>query len=226
VCNAGFSQSGSGSTLICSPCPVISHSAAGASTCTCDSGYGYKPSGSSSPESCLACDAGKYSWVSPVALSSCYTCPIPTGINHCGDFRVYCVDGYVLLAKIDGRKTNWLYGSSLWTDGSMTLNPQSLNLDQVDARLDAYKQISVSSLRVRFADIGASSYVSSLRPALDISLPSSSTLQSLMSAGTTVTASLSRAQWDAAVSGDPSILAAEPNCNYNGINVYKPYTAW
>jgi len=179
-----------------------------------------------SAESCQACDAGKYSWVSPVATSSCYSCPIPTGINHCGDFRVYCVDGYVLLAKIDGRKSNWFYESSLWTDSSITMNPQSLNLDQVDARLEAYKQISVSSLRVRFADNGASGFLSSLRPPLDISLPSSSTLQSLMSAGTTVTASLSRAQWDDAVSGDPSLLAVTQNCNYNGINVYKPYTAW
>jgi hypothetical protein len=107
------------------------------------------------------------------------------------------------------------------------MNPQSLDLDQVDARLEAYTQISVSSLRVRFADMGATNGLSSLRGAVEIPLVDSVTLQSLMMAGTSISASLSRAQWDAAVSGGASsLLSDQPNCNYNGINVYRQFTQW
>jgi len=159
-------------------------------------------------------------------LSECYQCPVKTGVNPClGGFNVYCLDGYVLLAKIDGSAAKWYYGSSLWTDATATLNPGSLNLDQVDARLDAYAKIVVSSVRVGFSDVGAAGSPSSLRPWLDIPLSSPSTLQGVMSAGTVVGASLTRAQWDSAVSGTNQV-PFEPNCNINGLNPSCSNSYW
>lgn len=86
----------------------------------------------------------------PPAVPSCTGRPngVVTLPSATGPFEAYCVSGFVLLAKIDGRTQNWAFQNSLWTDGT-TFNAGSLSLVQAEAKFPAYNRLSISSLRVR-----------------------------------------------------------------------------
>jgi len=197
-----------------SQCPLLtSNAAAGSTSCSlCASGNFYT---TSTAGVCLGLLDGMYNdiYVSSMGIVT----------------SVYCIGGFVLLAKMDGRLSTWYYGSQYWTSAtpSPALNPDSLLFNQVEARLDAYSQVLISSVRVGFAPFTSYSDSSSaVRSWLTIPLAESSTLLSLMSTST-VTATLARSDWDNAIGGS-SFLSGEPNCNLNGINVAAGSTgaAW
>ena len=70
TCSAGYSQSGSGSSLSCSQCSAGYYAAAGASSCSQCSAGSYSAAGASS---CSQCSAGSYSM--SAGASSCSQCP-------------------------------------------------------------------------------------------------------------------------------------------------------
>jgi hypothetical protein len=124
-------------------------------------------------------------------------------------FSSYCVGGYVLLAKLDGRTQTWAYDSSLWTSAN-TLNPDSFVMDWSEAKLEAYNEMPIASLRV-----GMHTFDGSDAHWLDISLPRA--FPNLLSAmqGGYVATTAGRSAWKA-LAGEASSL--QHNCNVEGID--------
>jgi len=127
---------------------------------------------------------------------------------------VYCMDGYVLLAKIDGSKPTWQYSSSLWYNNISTLNPSNLSTTQAEAKLAAFNTFPVSSFRVILAPLGGGAMGNKLEVSLRGSYASAAAV--FATAPNTIKTSIGRAGWKAWIGPNASL---QLNCNAEGINV-------
>lgn len=126
-----------------------------------------------------------------------------------------CVQGYVLLAKLDGSKSTWNYDSSLWTGLATTQNVNSFSLDRTEAKLEAFNYFPITTVR-----IGLSLLVGGDISVRWLDLPLGTTytsLSSLMASGTFVPTRAGRQSWRDLVGSSASMQA---NCNQEGFNNY------
>jgi len=127
---------------------------------------------------------------------------------------VYCMDGYVLLAKIDGSKPTWQYSSSLWYNNISTLNPSNLSTTQAEAKLAAFNTFPVSSFRVILAPLGGGAMGNKLEVSLRGSYASAAAV--FATKPNTIKTSIGRAGWKAWIGPGASL---QQHCNAEGINV-------
>ena len=136
-----------------------------------------------------------------------------------GPYQATCVNGLVLLAKINGNTGNWAYNSALWTSSAATLNPTSLAFDLNEAKLKAYSQLPIQGLRVGMSNMDGSSL-----NWIDVPLGESfASLEAAMAEGTLVTHA-GRSAWTSLFTNDGSSalsdFSGEPYCITEGINTY------
>jgi hypothetical protein len=107
-------------------------------------------------------DAGYVTYYIPQNISSCASVPAANGVYRISNvggaapFLVFCVDGFALLAKMDGQYLTWELSADAWTQGN-TFNTDSLDMEQVEAKFEAFLNVPFSTLRLGFADIGDTS---------------------------------------------------------------------
>jgi hypothetical protein len=133
-------------------------------------------------------------------------------------YQGYCLQGFVLLAKINGMKSTWNFSSSLWTTGApFAANAANAGLgsDQNEAKLAAFNNMRVTQLRLGMVAVNAP-----LSSAKWLSLPLGgkeySSLGALMASGTYVSSNLGRTTWKNLVGPKASI---QRYCNLEGLNV-------
>ena len=139
-------------------------------------------------------------------------------------YNATCVAQMVLLAKIDGAQATWAFNSALW-NSSETLNLDNGDLNQTEAKLDAFNLFQVSSLRVGFASISAYHDFNSTIIWLD--LPLNSTFTSLKSAFQSyagISTRAGQASWSsllADLGSTPAfgVTVGRLDCNLEGLNM-------
>jgi hypothetical protein len=127
-----------------------------------------------------------------------------------GQYKARCINGMVLLAKLDGRQNTWHYNSPLWTDTSV-LNGSSLLFDHYEAKLEAFNRLPVSSLRLGMSAIDApSNAVRWVTVELQSQFPSLQAALSTSGRNTGFFAGVGRSTWKSLIGPAASL---QPNCN-------------
>lgn len=149
-------------------------------------------------------------------------------LNPGGGLPLYpctCFGGSVLLAKIDGASSLWAYSSSLWTNASETLNPDSLALDNTSAKLAAFNSFPVNSVSVGFAPASGDLSTINWLSIDSINLGGVHPSLSAVFNGGYISTHFGRGAWKAWTGTAASL---QTSCNMEGINVRptaSPYYA-
>jgi hypothetical protein len=128
------------------------------------------------------------------------------------EHRAYCDmtgGGWTLALKVDGDQSTFYYDNGIWTDATL-LNDTSQNLDDVEAKFDAFNLLPAEEVRVGFRRKDALAVAESQL----VLKGQNQTLREIF-AGSHLPALTRRDQWLASVAGS----SLQPNCNLEGFNV-------
>jgi hypothetical protein len=128
-------------------------------------------------------------------------------------FQTYCdLDpnndggGWTLLLKASGTSGTFRFSGTEWAR-RQPLNPSSVNLDLVEAKLSGYAHMPFTRIRVGLRENDTTRW---------LSIPQSATSLHALFTGPSVTTTLGRDAWIALVA--PPALQ-QPNCNREGANI-------
>ncbi len=120
--------------------------------------------------------------------------------------------GWTLAMKLDGSKTTFAYDAPLWSNKNL-LNAASVDLDNTEAKLNAYNVIPARALRVGMR------YNNDLRwIVVPVGKLSTKTMFDIFANDYHVPTSLGRSAWVGLIAGADAL----DNCNNEGLNVKAP----
>lgn len=139
----------------------------------------------------------------------------PDGAGPARPFDAYCEldpgangGGWTLLLKIDGKTTNFVYDSPLWTNAT-TFNEGAPDLDGVEAKLAGFSSMPLVDIRVGMLDQGTTRWIAG-----PLAAPSLAALFG----GPFRATSFGRSGWSSLVAS-PSI---QDRCNLEGVSYNGP----
>ncbi|HKQ68293.1 MAG TPA: fibrinogen-like YCDxxxxGGGW domain-containing protein [Polyangiaceae bacterium] len=118
--------------------------------------------------------------------------------------------GWTLLMKIDGSKSTFHFASDLW-ENTMTLRPESADLEMTEAKLRSYVTLPFAALLVGMRDSSVTRWT--------VLSVGGSSLRDLM-AGSYQPTALGRSSWLKL----PGTGTLQPYCNREGVNVITDQT--
>jgi hypothetical protein len=139
-------------------------------------------------------------------------------------YNAFCVDGWVLLAKLNGANPTWNWDSTLWTDDTITLNTGVQNLNITETKQQAFNYFPFSSLRLGFCMFG----ILGCTAATDIrwvtlSFPAATyptPLVQVMRSGQPLSSNAGRGAWQSLTGTPPAIV--QIGCSVEGIMPVAP----
>jgi hypothetical protein len=139
----------------------------------------------------------------------------PDGPSGAPPLLTYCElsddgGGWTLAMKIDGSRQTFAYTSPLWANLD-TLNPTAVDMDREEAKLDTFRSLPFSEVRLGLAPIGATAGPTRWL-VLNLAGPS---LHALFTGTAAVTTSAPRTAWSALLPN----ADLQPLCGRQGVNV-------